>query len=81
MLIITRKLNEKIIIDDNTIVTLLDIKDNQVRLGIDAPRHIRVHRQEVYQRIKEANLESLDINDSDVMEALSVLKGNVNKEE
>lgn len=81
MLIITRKLNEKIIIDDNTIVTLLDIRDNQVRLGIDAPRHIRVHRQEVYQRIKEANLESLDINDSDILEALSVLKGNGDKEE
>jgi carbon storage regulator len=79
MLIITRKLGEKITIGDDTVVTLLEIRDNQVRLGIDAPRHIRVHRQEVYERIKEANLASSEINATDILEAACMLTGKKEK--
>ncbi len=51
MLILTRRIEEKIVIDDNVTVTVLGIKGKQVLIGIEAPREIPVHREEVYQRI------------------------------
>ena len=74
MLIFTRKPGEKITIGDHTVVTLIEIKDNQVRLGIEAPRRISVHRQEVYERIRNANLASSEIEATAIMEASSILK-------
>ena len=53
MLILTRKVGESLIIGDHIITTVLNIKGNQVRLGVDAPREITVHREEVYNRIQE----------------------------
>ena len=73
MLIIARKQGEKITIGNDTVITLLEIKDNQVRIGIEAPRHITVHRQEVYDRIKKANQASAKIDMSAMMEASVVL--------
>ena len=52
MLILTRKIGESLIIGDDIVVTTLDIKGNQVRLGIDAPEDVTVYREEVYERIK-----------------------------
>jgi carbon storage regulator len=81
MLIISRKPGEKITIGDDIEVTLVEIRDNHVRLGIAAPRHISVHRQEVYERIKKANLVSSEIDASDMMKAASILQFNrVDKE-
>ena len=51
MLILTRKVGEKIIIGENVTVTVLAVKGSQIRIGIDAPREIQVHREEIYQRI------------------------------
>lgn len=52
MLILTRRINETLNIGDDVQVTVLGIKGNQVRIGINAPRDVPVHREEIYQRIK-----------------------------
>lgn len=51
MLILSRRIGEKLIIGDNVTVTILAVKGNQVRIGIDAPRNVRVDREEVHERI------------------------------
>ncbi len=58
MLILTRKLGESIQIGDDIRVTLLDIKGKQIRIGIEAPREVMVHREEVYRMIQEQNLQA-----------------------
>lgn len=52
MLILTRRVGETITIGDNVKVTVLGVKGNQVRVGIDAPKDVAVHREEIYDRIK-----------------------------
>ncbi|MGV3522709.1 MAG: carbon storage regulator CsrA [Candidatus Sericytochromatia bacterium] len=56
MLVLSRKLNESIIIGDQIEVMVLEIRDNHVKLGIRAPRDVSVHRQEVFSEIREENL-------------------------
>ena len=51
MLILTRRVQEALVINDNVTITVLSVKGNQVRLGIDAPRDVEVHREEIYQRV------------------------------
>ncbi|MGC9456412.1 MAG: carbon storage regulator CsrA [Halothiobacillaceae bacterium] len=52
MLILTRRIGEVLRIGDDVAITVLGIKGNQVRIGIDAPKDVAVHREEIYQRIK-----------------------------
>ena len=52
MLILTRRVGETIVIGDNVTVIILGVKGSQVRVGINAPKSIAVHREEIYQRIK-----------------------------
>ena len=52
MLILTRRVGETLIIGDDVIVTVLGIKGNQVRIGINAPKDVSVHREEIYLAIK-----------------------------
>lgn len=52
MLILTRRVGETLMIGDNVTVTVLGVKGNQVRLGINAPKDVAVHREEIFQRIQ-----------------------------
>ena len=58
MLILTRRVNEKLMVGDDVTVTVLSISGNQVRIGVNAPRHVPVHREEIYDKVKRQ--ESLD---------------------
>lgn len=55
MLVLTRRKGESIMIGSEVSVTILDVRGDQVRVGIDAPRSIKVHREEVYQQVAAAN--------------------------
>ncbi len=52
MLILTRRVGETLMIGDDVTVTVLGVKGNQVRIGVNAPRDVAVHREEIYERIK-----------------------------
>jgi len=55
MLILSRKLNEKIVTGDGVVVSIVEIRGDQVKLGIEAPKSVKVFRQEVYDAIQEEN--------------------------
>ncbi len=58
MLILTRRIGESIIIGDNILVMVLDVKGSQVRIGVNAPEEVSVHRKEIYERIQLENLDN-----------------------
>jgi carbon storage regulator len=53
MLILTRRVGETLMIGDDVTVTVLGVKGNQVRVGVDAPKDVAVHREEIYERIQK----------------------------
>jgi len=57
MLVLSRKKNESIVIDDRIVITVIEIRGDKVRLGIEAPRDVAIHRHEVYEALKKMALE------------------------
>ena len=72
MLALSRKKNESLIINNNIEITILEIKGEQVKIGISAPKEIPIYRKEVYVQIQDANKAAAD---TDGMEALKKLLG------
>lgn len=64
MLVLSRKTNESIVINDNVIVTVVEIRGDKIRLGIEAPRDVTVHRREVYDAIKRAEADRQETKES-----------------
>ena len=58
MLILTRRVGETLMIGDEVTVTVLGVKGNQVRIGVNAPKNVSVHREEIYERIKKEQSDS-----------------------
>ncbi|WP_342470159.1 carbon storage regulator CsrA [Ureibacillus sp. FSL K6-3587] len=69
MLVLSRKINESIIIGENIEIKVLSIDGDQVKLGIVAPKNVKVHRSEVYEAIQEQNKAALNIN-ADIIKKL-----------
>ncbi|MDH3392474.1 MAG: carbon storage regulator CsrA [Desulfobulbaceae bacterium] len=74
MLILARKAGEAIAINDNITVTVLEMKGGQVKLGIDAPRHVAIHREEVLTRIIEENKRAASETSGDLSNLDSFIK-------
>ena len=64
MLILTRRVGETLIIGDDVRITVLGVRGQQVRVGIDAPKSVTVHREEIYQRIKKETGGNVDETDA-----------------
>lgn len=64
MLILTRRVGETLMIGDNVSVTVLGVKGNQVRLGINAPKDVAVHREEIYERIRHEQIDPVAVEEN-----------------
>lgn len=61
MLVLTRKKNESIVVGDNIEITVVDIQGDQVRIGINAPKNVSIHRKEIYLEIQSENKKAADV--------------------
>jgi carbon storage regulator len=75
VLVLTRRPGESIMIGDDIIVTVLDVRGDVVRVGIKAPRSVQVHREEVYLELQKANREAASPSESAVEALSELLKG------
>lgn len=64
MLVLSRRVGERLVIGDDIVVTVIEVRSDGVRLGIDAPRHVRVHRAEVLDAVTASNVDAVAADDS-----------------
>ena len=69
MLILTRRVGESIVVGDDIVLTVFEVRGDAVRIGIDAPRSVRVNRKEVYEEIQRSNEQAVSTSD-DALDAL-----------
>lgn len=82
MLVLTRKIGESVTIGDDVKISVIDIKGRQVRIGIEAPSHMKVHREEIYTKIQEENRLASDIKEETLKKLHSIFpKGTNGKEQ
>ncbi len=70
MLALTRKKGEALVINNNIEITVLEVKGDQVKIGISAPKEVPVYRKEVYLQIQEANKEAMEVSGLDALKDL-----------
>ncbi len=74
MLVLSRRVGERLVIGDDIVITIIDVRSDGVRIGIDAPRNVRVNRAEVLEAVTNANLEAARSADDAAEEALKALR-------
>ncbi len=70
MLTLSRKKNESVVINNNIEVTILDVKGDQIKIGISAPKEVPIYRKEIYLQIQESNKNSMTADGMDVLKNL-----------
>ncbi|MBO1751280.1 carbon storage regulator CsrA [Actinotalea sp. BY-33] len=73
MLVLSRRVGERLVIGDDIVITVIDVRNDGVRIGIDAPRDVRVNRAEVLEAVEKANTEAAAADDA-VADALRALR-------
>jgi carbon storage regulator len=74
MLVLTRRSGESVMVGDNVVITVLEVRGDVIRLGIRAPRDIQVHREEIYRELQAANREAASPTDSAVLALAELLR-------
>lgn len=70
MLVLTRKKNESIVLNDNIEITIVDVQGDQVRIGINAPRNVSIYRKEIFLEIQEENKKAANVKNVDLKDLL-----------
>ncbi|MGN6242586.1 MAG: carbon storage regulator CsrA [Motilibacteraceae bacterium] len=73
MLVLSRRAGESIVIGDDVVVTVLEVRGDVVRIGVDAPRSVRVHREEVYRELQAANEAAARAASADAVDTIAAL--------
>ncbi|MFI2753225.1 carbon storage regulator CsrA [Cellulomonas sp. P22] len=74
MLVLSRRVGERLVIGDDIVLTVIEVRSDGVRLGIDAPRHVRVHRAEILDAVKAANVEASAVDDDAVAQLRELVR-------